>query len=495
MGTDLMHNKPDSSEHNSTLGGLIWKFGERITAQLVSTVVTIILARLLTPSDYGVVALVTIFITICNTLVTGGLGNALIQKKDADETDFSSMFYFSVFMSIILYFVMFFTAVPIAKFYNKPQLIPIIRVMSLRLPFAAANSIQQAFISRRMQFRKFFVATIIGTIISAVVGIYMAYKGYGPWALVMQYLTNVFIDTFVLFLVGGWRPKFLFSIGRVKGMLPYGLRIMGASLLDTVFNEIRSIVISAKYSDVDLAMYENGKKYPNLIVTNINSSITSVMLPVLSKKQNDTLQIKATMKKSIKVSAYLLAPLLLGFLVCADRFVDVILTDKWADCVPYICLMCVMCLFYPIHTINIQAVNAVGRSDLTLRLEVIKKIFNIVVLIITMLLGVFWIAFGALVVSLASTYINAAYSKKLFNYSFAEQIFDIIPSLLLSLIMGLAVFAFDRLVVLDSTFMLIADVMIGAFVYLVASVILKPEPFKIITEEFKHFTKRFNKRV
>lgn len=480
------NNTPDDKTRgNSTLGGLFWKFGERITAQLVSTVVTIVLMRIISPEDYGTIAIVTIAISVCNAFVVGGLGNALIQKKDADSLDFSSIFYASVVLSLILYVAMFILAKPIASFYNNSQLIWIIRVMSLRLPIAAVNSVQHAYISRRMQFKKFFVATLFGTVVSAFVGILMALRGFGAWALVAQYLTNVTIDTTVLFFVGGWLPQFAFSFSRLKRMLPYGLKLMGATVLDTLFNEIRSIIISTRYSNVDLAMYDNGRKYPNLIVTNINTSISSVMFPVMSRKQDNKSSIKETMKKSIKVSTFILAPMLLGFFACAPRFVEVVLTSKWIPCVPYLRMTCIMCLFYPIHTINIQALNAVGESGKTLKLEIIKKTINIIVLLITMFLGVLWIAIGALIISLLSTYINSAYSGKVFDYSFLSQIRDIVPFLALSSLMASVVILFDQSIHLNGVMMLGLEILIGIFIYLVGSKLMRFDVMRLLMDKIK----------
>lgn len=468
---------------NGTLESLVWKFGERISAQLVSTIVTIILARILTPSDYGVIAIVTIIITFCNAFVSGGLGNSLIQKKNADELDFSSIFYFGMAISALLYLIMFFFAIPISSFYNNEQLVAIIRVMALRLPFAAANSVQQAYISKKMQFKKFFLSTLFGTIVSAFVGITMALYGFGAWALVFQYLTNVIIDTTVLFIVGGWKPKCIFSLNRVCQLLPFGIKIMGATLLDTLFNELRSVIISAGYSTTDLALYENGRKYPNLLVTNINTSIGSVMFPVMAREQDDRKRIKCTMKTSIKLSCFLLSPLLLGLFACAHRFVTVVLTSKWDGCVPYIWITCVMCLFYPIHTINLQALNAVGESGKNLRLEIVKKILNITVLFLTMTFGVIWIAVGAMAVSLISTYINAVFSKKLFDYSFREQMKDIFPSLALATIMALAVMLFDTYVKLDNVLLLLLDVILGSGIYIIGAIVLKIDALKMLTEK------------
>lgn len=478
------------SKRENILSSFTWKFGERISAQLVSTIVSIILARLLMPDDYGIVSIVTIVITLCNSFVVGGFGNALIQKKDANNVDFSSIFYVSIFLSLILYMGLFFLAKPIALFYGKDILCPIIRVMGIRIPIAAVNSIQHAYFSRQMQFKKFFLATLIGTMFSAVVGISMALKGFGPWALVGQYLTNVIINTIVLFIVGKWRPMLVFSVSSVKNMLPFSLKLMSATLLDSFFNEIRSIIIFTKYSSVDLSMYENGKKYPNLIVTNINTSISSVLFPAMSNVQTNIEQIRSIMKKSIKLSTFALAPLLCGFFAVASRFVGTVLTDKWMGCVPFIQITCCMCIFYPIHTVNVQALNAIGESGKTLKLEIVKKVLNVVVLVVSLWFGVIGIALGGLLISLLSTWINAVYGKRYFAYSFLAQLRDILPVFLISVAMAIFVAACDHFLALNGWIALILDVLIGGGIYLILCKIFRVKELQYLIDLIKKVFKK-----
>lgn len=274
---------------------------ERISSQLVSTVVSIILARILMPEDYGIIALVTIFITICDVFISSGFGNALIQKANADEVDFSSVFYASLAISAVLYLVLFFTAPLLAGFYENDIIILIIRVMGIRLPIAAVYSVQQAYVSRNMQFRKFFVATLVGTIASGGVGIGMAYGGCGVWALVGQNMTNVFVNMIVLFVVVRWTPKLVFSFRKIKSLLSYGWKLLVSGLIDTGYNELRGLIIGKMYTTSDLAYYDQGKKYPSLVANNINSSMNSVLLSAMSKRQDDREKVKQATRKSILV--------------------------------------------------------------------------------------------------------------------------------------------------------------------------------------------------
>ena len=272
---------------NKVLSGLFWKFGERISAQLVTFIVSIVLARLLSPDDYGNIALVTVFITIANVFVVNGFGSALIQKQEADNVDFSSVFYANIVFSCILYVIIFLVSPVVADFYASPILCPVLRVLGLRIPVAAINSVQQAYVSRHMLFKKFFFSTLFGTLLSGVVGCVMAYMGFGIWALVAQYLVNTSVDTIVLWFTVRWRPDFVFSFSRVKVLLSYGWKLLLSGLLDTGYTQLRSLIIGKKYTSADLAYYNRGQQYPQLVVTNINTSISSVLFPAISKCQDD----------------------------------------------------------------------------------------------------------------------------------------------------------------------------------------------------------------
>ena len=275
-------------EKGKVISNFIWRFAERCGAQLVSFVVSIVLARLLEPSVYGTVALVTVFTTILQVFIDSGLGTALIQKKNADDLDYSSVFYFNFVVCIILYLGMFIAAPYIAKFYGNISLIPVIRVISLTLIISGVKNIQQAYVSSNMLFKRFFFSTIGGTIVSAFIGIFMAYIGMGVWALVAQQLSNAMIDTMILWITVKWRPKAVFSWERLKSLLAYGWKLLVAVLLDTVYNNLRNLVIGKMYSSADLAFYNQGDKFPKIIVTNINTSIDSVLLPTLSSEQDNS---------------------------------------------------------------------------------------------------------------------------------------------------------------------------------------------------------------
>lgn len=321
------------SNKQKVAGGLFWSYGERIMAQLVSLVVSIVLARLLDPENYGVISIVMIFITFCDAIVSGGFGNAIVQKKDADELDVNTMLCCSVAISFFLYVIIFFAAPFIAEFYEMDIIRPILRVLGLRLLISGVNSIQRAWIQKRMLFKRFFISTSFGTIISAIVGISMAYVGMGAWSLVAQYLTNSFIDTTVLFIINDWKPRLQFSWARAKQMLSYGWKVLVTTVVYTIEGDLRSLIIGKKFGSADLAYYDQGKKFPNLLVTNINTSISNVMFPVLSECQNDPIRLKQMCRRAVRMGIYLLSPLLIGLVGIADTFVVTILSVKWAPCI------------------------------------------------------------------------------------------------------------------------------------------------------------------
>lgn len=468
-----------SAEENKNgkkiVSGMVWRFGEKITAQLVSFIVSIVLARLLMPDDYGLVAIVNIFIVIAEIFVSSGLGTSLIQKINADEIDFSTIFWANLVFSLVLYAIMFFLSPVIAGFYNMPLLTPLLRVFSLRLPISAVNSIQNAFVSRRMEFRKFFFATIIGTIISAVVGVIMAYRGFGAWALVAQYLTNSAIDTVVLFLTINWRPHFIFSFKRAKPLISYGWKILATDLIGTIFNQLNALIVGKKYTSSDLAYYTQGKKIPDLLNNNIGGTLGAVLFPAMSQT-SDKNQIIEMRRKSLKLLEYIILPMMVGLMVVADNLVEVLLTDKWSLAVPYLRITCVAAIIGILGTTLIQEIKAIGRSDVTLKLELIKKPVYLVIAIIAMQFGVEAIAWTLVIDEIIALSFNVYPVRKYIGFDFKTHLLDALPSFTMSLIMGLLVYG-EGFLIENNLLCLIVQVLTGSLVYVVLSVLTKNEAF------------------
>ena len=479
----------EKMEKVSIVSNFVWRFAERCGAQLVTFIVSIVLARILSPEDYGIISLVTVFIAILQVFVDSGLGTALIQKKNADDLDFSSVFYFNFSVCLVLYVFMFIAAPYIAKFYDDSTLIPIIRVLSLTIVIAGIKGIQQAYVSKNMLFKRFFFSTIGGTIFSAILGITMAYVGCGVWSLVAQQLSNTAIDTLILWCTVKWRPKRIFSLDRLKTLFSFGWKLLASSLLDTVYNNLRNLIIGKMYSSADLAFYNQGDKFPKVIVTNINTSIDSVLLPTMSNAQDDKKRVKQMTRRAIKTSTYVMAPLMMGLAFCAEPIVRVVLTDKWLPCVPFLRIFCITYMFWPVHTANLNAINAMGRSDWFLKLEIIKKIMGMTILLSTMWFGVMAMAYSLLLSSVLSQIINSWPNRKLLNYGYLEQVRDFAPGILLAVGMGIGVY-FVGYLPFPTIVTLLIQVVSGAIIYIGVSAILKLEEFEYLIGMLKSFLKR-----
>ena len=433
---------------NKIIAGLFWKLAERIGAQGVNFIVSIILARLLSPEEYGLVALTTIFISISNVFIERGFETALIQKKNADDLDFSSVFYCNMMISIIMYSLIFFCAPLIANFYNNTELVLVLRILGLSVLIAGVKSIQQAYVYKNMLFKKFFASTLIGTIISAVVGVWMAYKGCGVWALVAQQLTNMTIDTIILWITVKWRPIFAFSLGRLRELFKFGWRMLCSGLMDAFYNELYGLTIGKFYNTAQLAYYNKANQIPKLLMTNIDGSISTVMLPALASEQDHKEKVKSMVRRAIKTSTFLLFPMMFGLAAISEQLIRLLLTEKWLPSVPLMQLLCFSYALWPIHSINLQAISANGRSDIFLRLEIIKK---------------------------------------LINYPFIEQLKDILPCLLLSLFMYIIVLCLN-FITMNYIIKLIIQILLGMVIYIGAQIILK-------TEEFMYFVTKRGKGI
>lgn len=477
---------------NKVVSNLLWRFAERMAARLVAVIVEIILARLLAPEAYGTIALITVFTTILQVFVDSGLGNALVQKKDVNQTDFSTVFFTNIVFCLFLYSLVFIVAPIIASFYNDPELTPLIRVLSLTIVISGVKNVQQAYVSKHLLFKRFFFATLGGTVGAGVIGIYMAYSGFGVWALVTQMLFNTTVDTIILWFTVKWRPSFEFSFLRLKQLFSYGWKLLASTLLDTVYNDLRQLVIGKMYSPADLGHYNKAQQFPQLIVSNINTSINSVLFPTMSKVQDDKSAVKAMTRRSIQISTYIMAPLMMGLAFTAPVVIRIILTEKWLLAVPYLRIFCITYMFYPIHTSNLSAIKAMGRSDIYLKLEIIKKIVGTILLVSTMWFGVMAMAYSLLVNSICGQIINTWPNRKLLDYKYIDQLKDILPNIILAVFMGLIVSTVS-LLRLSDILTLTIQVVSGATIYISISYFLKIESFKYLCDIVKTFVHKNRK--
>ena len=366
---------------------------------------------------------------------------------------------------------------------------PVIRVLGLTLVVSGVKNVQQAYVSKTMQFRRFFFATLGGTVFSAVVGIGMAYGGCGVWALVMQQLLNSAVNTAILWVTVGWKPKRMFSFQRLAGLISFGWKLLVSALLDTVYNKLYQLVVGVVYSSADLAYYNKADQLPVLVVENINSSIDSVLLPVLSAQQDKREQVREMTRRAIKMSTYVMMPMMAGLAACAEPLVRLLLTEKWLPCVPYMQIFCVCYAFYPLHTANLNAIKAMGRSDMFLILEIIKKAVGFLALVITMRMGVIYMALSRVFTGVLAQIINAWPNSRLLNYPYLQQLRDMLPAILLSTAMGLLVYTLNFLGLGDFA-TLALQVLAGVGIYLLGSLLFKLDSFRYILSILKNLLHR-----
>lgn len=469
---------------STVIKSFLWKLFERVSTQLIQFIVTIVLARLLLPSEYGTIALIAIFIQLCDVVVDGGLNTALIQKKDADNTDFSTIFFFSVGIAWVLYVLLFFSAPLIALFYEQDELVPVIRVLSLQLPFNAFNSIQRSYVAKNMLFQKLFYSSFGAIVLSGTLGIYMAYQEYGVWALVAQSLSCQFFTTLIMWFTIRWRPIFVFSKERFKSLFSYGWKILGASFITTLFVNIRKLVIGKFYTPASLAYYEKGDQLPALVMNNIFTSVQTILLPTFSEAQDDRAKVKAMMRRSTKLCCFFIYPLMAGMIVAAKPLVLFLLTERWIAVVPFVQILCIANFFRPITISNWEAIKALGYSGITLKLEIVKKVIDIVILIVSACIGVYAIAWGCVFFNLICVFINIAPNKRLLNYGISEQAKDAVPTLLISIMMGLSIYWIQFLAI-PNLIILLLQFILGVVVYILLSRLFREDSFIYISQLVK----------
>lgn len=482
-----MDNKTTDSKVVVT--NFIWNLMERWGAQGVTFIVSIILARLLEPSVYGIVALATVFTAILGVFIDSGLGSALVQKKDADDKDFSTVFFFNITMCSVLYIIVFFLAPLIASFYKMPELTPVVRVSSLTLIISGFKNILISVIQRNLKFKKFFFATLGGTIGAAVVGITMAFLGFGVWALIAQSLFNSSVDTIILWITVGWRPKKYFSFARLKVLLPFGVRMLGTTLIGTLYLKLRDLIIGKKYSATDLAYYTKGSGWPNLLFVNIGGAVDSVMFPVMSRAQDDLLLVRNIMSRTIRINTYVVFPLLVGLALCAEPAVSIILTPKWLPIVEYMRIFCFTSACDAVHNTQINMIRSIGKSKLYLRLDIIKKVIGFSILLIAMTISVKAIAYSLMLTKIIELSINIVIVKKILSYPINEQIKDVSMNVLLCVLMAIPLVLISFFSMPDFVKILV-EILVGVSVYLIASKVLKVESYQTVKGVLKKIIKR-----
>jgi len=473
----------DSFEKKVT-NGFIFKLLERIGAKGIYFFISIILARMIIPHEYGIVSLVMIFIEICDVFVSYGFGSSLIVNRKSDDLDFSTCLIFGIFLSGIVFCLFLWGSDVISSFfdkYNQEILSKLIKVMALRIPIAAINTVQHAYIRKYMLFKKFFFVSIIATVISGVLAIYMAFRGFGVWALVMQYLGSVIIDTVLIFFIIEWRPSFQFSFNRLKIIYNYGWKVILVAFLDTGYAQLRSLVIGKKYSPSDLAYYSKGTTISRTSVSVFEETLSEVLFPALSNcNDNNALMCKAT-KKVLKVSTFLIFPIVVGIAAVGKDFISLLLTDIWLPSLPFLQIGCVAFIFRPVQIINSCVISASGNGKLLLKTDIINKAIGVGLLIFSIPFGIKGIAISYSLTNIISTCINIHYNKSIINYNIISQIKDISKSLFSAIIMGVVVILFSRflnsIISIKISIKLFFEILVGIVVYISLSFFLRNESF------------------
>lgn len=466
-------------DRRKVISNFIWRVLERCGAQVVTTVVSLVLARLLAPEVYGTVALVLVITNILQVFIDSGLGNALIQKKDADELDFSSVFFFNLGLCLLLYLSLFLAAPWIAAFYRLPELTALIRVIGLNLILSSVKNIQQAYVSRNMLFKRFFFSTLGGTLASAVVGIAMAYAGFGPWALAGQWLSNAMIDTLILWITVKWRPKRLFSLQRLKGLASYGWKLLASGLLIAVYQNLRQIVIGKFYSPEDLAYYNRGIQFPGMLVPNLMAALQSVLLPAMASVQDKPSEVLGMTRRMMRSAMYLSFPMMAGLAACGKPLIRLILTEKWMPALPFLYVFCVDYACVAFNYVGHTAILATGGSGAYLKVQALFRTVDLLVLLLTIRHGPLAITCGAAATSLFAALVSLFQNRKLLGYGIRRQIWDCLPSAALSCGMGLCVWCI-RFLGWGDFATLTAQVLLGVGLYGGLSWVLRLETFSYL---------------
>lgn len=467
----------EGSLKNKTVKGASWSFIDSIAGQGITFLVGLILARLLTPEEYGLIGIITIFIAVFNSIVDSGFSNALIRKNDAKDIDFNTVFISNLIFSIVLFVILYASSPLISKFFNQPQLIPLLRVMGSIVIINAFAIIQRTILVKKVDFKTQTKVSLISSITSGVVGIGMAVSGCGVWSLVGQQISRQFLNTAFLWIYSNWYPKIQFSFNSFKQLFSFGWKLLVSGLIDTIWREIYQVVIGKYYSPATLGQYTRAHQFASICSSNLTTVVQRVSYPVLSSVQDDKLRLKNGYKRIIKVTMLITFTLMLGLAAVAKPMIITLVGKQWLPCVPFLQIICLQMMLYPLHAINLNMLQVQGRSDLFLKLEIIKKVIAIGPLLLGIFVDIYWMLWGSVVTGIFAYYLNSYYSGKYLDYSMTDQIKDILPSFCIAAVMAVIVYCIS-LIPLSPLILLPMQIVIGALVVVVLCEIIKPEEYQ-----------------
>lgn len=468
----------------SIFSAALWKIIEKFGTKGIQFVIQIILARILVPDDYGIVAILTVFISLSNVFIQNGFSTSLIQKKEATQADFCTAFFCSIGIAALFYLLLFVLAPLIANFYDMYTLKNYLRVLSLVLFAGSFNSIQYAYVSRTLNFRVYTISTLIASIVSGIMGVVFAMREFGVWALIFQQLIANYLSVFILYVLVQWRVQLLFSRQSLMELFGYGWKILGSSLINSLYASIYNLVIGRVYTKEILGLYSRGQQFPLLITDNINEIVQSITLPILSQSQDNQENMKNLMYRSLTISTFIVFPAMVGLSAISYEFIHVVLGEKWLVAAPYMALLCIVYSVYPIHTMNIQCMKAMGRSDWFLKLEILKKLLEALSIAITMKMGLVPMIVGQIILSFVGIPINIWATNRLIHYGISEQLKDILPSILASVLMFGAV-KMVSLIAMPVLFKMVTEILVGVGVYATLSVFMKNSAFFYLLNKYR----------
>lgn len=457
---------------SKTVKGVVWSSVERFSTQGVQFLIMIIMARLLTPKDYGLIGMLAIFLAVAQSLIDSGFSQALIRKQNRTDVDNSTVFYFNIVVSSALYLILFISAPFVADFYNQPELTSIMRVVCLGVILNSLAVVQRALLTIRIDFKTQAKASVSAAVFSGCIGIFLAYSGFGVWSLVVQQLLNLSVNTLLLWIFSKWRPIAVFSWQSFHELFAFGSKLLASGLLDTLYKNIYPIVIGKLFSASSLGHYTRAQQFSEFPSSNITGIIQRVTYPVLCGIQDDMERLANVYRKFLKLSAFIIFPLMIGLSAVARPFIDIVLGPQWSFCGQLLQIICFAMMWYPIHAINLNLLQVKGRSDLFLRLEIIKKILGITVLCITAPFGLMVMCFGQIFSSIVALVINTYYTGKLINVGFIKQVKDLFPTIILSLTMFGTILLINGFIE-TNIYRLIMGIMVGIIVYASGSYIFK----------------------
>lgn len=464
------------SVKNKAIKGAGWSFADNIMNQGITFLVGLVLARLLTPEEYGLIGIIAIFIAVFNSIVDSGFSNALIRKTDAKDVDYNTVFITNMVLSVVLFFALFFSAPAIAKFFNQPQLLPLTRVMGSVVIINAFAIIQRTILVKKVDFKTQTKVSLIASVTSGVVGITMAVAGYGVWSLVGQQISRQLLNSMFLWIWAKWYPRIQFSVQSFKELFGFGWKLLVSGLIDTVWKEIYQVVIGKCYSAETLGQYTRAQQFGSIFSSNLTAVVQRVSYPVLSQIQDDKVRLKAAYQKVIKVTMLVTFCCMLGLAAIAEPMIVTLIGEQWLPAVPLLQIICFQMMLYPLHAINLNMLQVQGRSDLFLKLEIIKKVLGIVPLLLGILLNIYWMLIGSVFTGFVAYYLNAFYSGPFLNYSIPEQLKDIAPSFFVAIFMALVVFAISY-VNLPSFILLLIQIFVGIIIVISICELIKLDAY------------------